>query len=141
MAKTHVVWKGLTELQTLLTQLPDTATGETAKLAEAAANGAAVDIRGAYPVRTGRLRDRVKVAPLRSRSRRSVGVAVTNTAPHAHLFEFGTQARHTSIGASRGSMPPGNVFIPRILSARRRLYEQIKNLLTRLGANRVSGDA
>lgn len=141
MAKTHVVWQGLEELKTLIQQLPDTTTAETAKLAEAAANSAAVDIRGAYPVRTGTLRDRVKVAPLRSRSGRSVGMAVTNTAPHAHLFENGTQTRQTSLGANRGAMPPGHVFVPRIIRARRRLYDQLKDLLRRLGANRVTGDA
>jgi hypothetical protein len=37
----------------------------------------------------------------------SAGAIVINRAKHAAIFENGTQARHTAIGANRGSMPPG----------------------------------
>lgn len=133
MAKAIVVWDGLSEYRELLRALPETLAGETAHLVEAAANGAAHDIKSAYPVRAGKLRDGVKVSTL-NKGRFATGRVVTQRAPHAWIFENGTQARHTSLGANRGSMPPGHVFVPRVIKARRRLYDQVKDLLRRNGA-------
>jgi hypothetical protein len=62
------------------------------------------------------------------------GAVVKNTAPHAILFELGTQARHTKIGANRGSMPPGHVFVPRIVKARRKLTADLKAMVAAHGA-------
>jgi hypothetical protein len=129
----EVRWDGLEEYRELLRALPEALAQETAHLVEAAANGAALDIRRAYPVRTGKLRDRVTVTRL-NKGKYGTGLIVKNTAPHAWLFENGTQARHTALGANRGSMPPGHVFIPLAIKARRRLYGQVKDLLVRKGA-------
>jgi hypothetical protein len=139
MAKNTVVWDGLAELHAALQALPETCAGEAAKLIEGAANGAYVEIRGAYPSRTGNLRKGMKLKPI-ERKGLIVGQTVVNTAPHAQLFENGTQARHTTIGANRGSMPPGHIFVPRILKARRRLTGALKDMVARQGAV-VSGDA
>ena len=129
----EVRWDGLEEYRELLRALPEALAQETAHLVEAAANGAAVDIRRAYPVRTGRLRDRVTVTRL-NKGKYGPGLIVKNTSPLASIFEHGSQARHTALGANRGSMPPGHVFIPLALKARRRLYGQVKELLVRKGA-------
>lgn len=139
MAKGEVRWDGLDEYRELLRTLPETLANESANLVEGAANAAAFDIRSAYPVRTGNLQKGVTVTVL-NRGRTATGRIVKNNAPHAWLFEVGSQARHTSLGANRGSMPPGHVFIPRVIKWRRRLYEQIKELLRLKGAT-VTGDA
>lgn len=134
-----VVWQGLDELNAELRALPESCAGEAAKLIEGTANGVYVDITGAYPIRTGNLRKGMKIKPLVKRGL-VVGQTVINTAPHANIFENGTQARHTSIGANRGSMPPGRVFVPRVVKARRRLTQELKDMVTRHGAV-VTGDA
>ena len=46
---------------------------------------------------------------------------VINRAQHACIFEKGTQARHTDLDADRGTMPAGNVFIPRAIKHRARM--------------------
>jgi len=63
----------------------------------------------------------------------SVTAKVQNTAKHAWLFENGTQARHTDLGANRGSMPPGHVFIPIIIRRRRVMFEVLRRVLTEHG--------
>lgn len=139
MAKPVVVWQGLEEYRKVLTALPESLRGEADHYVDENANAAAVDIRGAYPARTGNLRNGVEV---REKPAGQFGTArvVRNRAPHAVIFELGTQARHTKLGANRGSMPPGHVFVPRVIRWRRRLMEQIVAMLQRHGAV-VSGDA
>jgi Bacteriophage HK97-gp10, putative tail-component len=136
MAKSSglLVWDGLAELRAEILKLPEELTGEAAKLVEGAANAAYQDIKAAYPVRTGTLRSRTSVSPLRGTGQFVTGAVVKNTAPHAILFELGTQARHTKIGANRGSMPPGRVFVPRVLKHRRRLTETLKAMVAAHGA-------
>lgn len=133
MAKSVVVWQGLEEYRTVLRALPEELRGETDHYVEDAANSAAVDIRSAYPARTGNLSDGVEVF---EKPAGPFGTArvVINRAPHAVIFEHGTQARHTKLGAFRGSMPPGHVFIPRVIKWRQRFIEQVKDLLQRHGA-------
>jgi hypothetical protein len=130
---------GLAELRAALRELPSDLTSEASHIVEGAANSAAADIKPAYPVRTGHLRDGLTVTHF-DQGKFSTGAIVKNTAPHAFMFENGTQVRHTDIGANRGSMPPGHVFIPRVIRARRRMYEELKALLVRSGLQ-VSGDA
>jgi hypothetical protein len=134
-----VVWTGLEEYRAELARLPDDCTGEAANLIEAAANGVAHDIKAAYPARTGKLRDKVTVTHVPSGGRLKTGSVIKNTARHAAVFEHGSQARHTSLGANRGSMPPGKVFVPRIVRARRTLTQQLKDMVARHGA-KVSGE-
>lgn len=131
---------GLAELREELRNLPADLTGEAGHIVEAAANGAAATIKREYPVRTGNLRDHLTVTITSGSGQYSVRGVVQNTAKHAWLFENGSQARHTDIGANRGSMPPGHVFIPNIIRERRRMYDDLKDLLTRHGLV-VSGDA
>src|SRR5215207_3965982 len=129
----RVQWSGLEDFKRALRMLPQELAGEAGNLVEAVANSAAVDIRSAYGAHryTGNLQKSVRV----THRERQFGMASTVkvTAPHAHLFEFGTQARHTKAGVSRGSMPPFNIFLPRIRRAQRQMYERLKGMLARHG--------
>jgi hypothetical protein len=125
-------FEGLEELKAALRTLPDELTAEAQAIVELTANQAAAEIQAAYPARTGNLKDRVFVTHF-DNGRFRAGAIVKNTAKHAYIFENGTQARHTAIGANRGSMPPGHVFIPRMIRARRRMWEGLRSLLERAG--------
>lgn len=46
---------------------------------------------------------------------------ISNRAPHAHLYELGTQARVTSTGHRTGRMPAKPVLIPEAIDARQRI--------------------
>lgn len=138
MSANRFVFSGLDELRAALRTLPADLTGEASHIVEAHANAAAADIKAGYPGRTGDLRDHVEVTF--STSGTSTGAVIRNTSKHAWLFENGTQARHTAIGANRGSMPPGHVFIPAVVRRRRAMYGQLQDLLERHGLI-VSGTA
>ncbi len=66
----------------------------------------------------------------------------------AWLYDNGSQARHYitkagkrhDTGAMWGKTPAPHLFVQTMLRARRRMYEQLKDLLTRHGLS-VSGDA
>jgi hypothetical protein len=139
MAKTFVVWDGMAELQAELQALPDDCANEAMHLVDGAANGAYVDIASAYPSRTGNLKKGMRIKRVEKKGL-VVGAEVQNVAPHAVIFENGTQARHTKLGANRGSMPPGHVFVPRVVKARRRLTQELKDMVMQHGAV-VTGDA
>ena len=67
---------------------------------------------------------------------------VASTAKQAHWFESGTAARHTGAGSYRGVMkpaPPLHAFVPVIVAERRRMYDDLRALLTRAGLE-VRGD-
>lgn len=138
MSQNRLTWDGLEELRAELRQLPADLAREAGYIVQAEANGAAVAIRTAYGQhrRSGQLQDGVTVehaaSPFGARS------IVRSTAPEARVFEVGSQARHTSLGANRGSMPPGNVFYPAIHTAQRSMWVQLKDLLVRHGLS-VSG--
>jgi hypothetical protein len=136
-----VEWHGLEEYQALLKNFPASLVGETAHYADDAVNGAAVAIRQVYGAhrRSGNLQKRVTVSNM-SRGQFVVGKVLKSTAPHAALFEYGSQARHTNIGANRGSMPATPTFVPTVQKFRRGLYAQVTALLVRHGAV-VSGNA
>jgi hypothetical protein len=131
-------FEGLDELREALRALPQELAGEASHIIEASKNGAEADIKAAYPDRTGDLRDHL-TSSLETSGVAVVGV-VKNTSKLAWIFENGTQARHNALGANRGSMPAGHVFIPVIIRYRRQMYENLKALLVRKGLL-VSGDA
>lgn len=138
MSRNRFTWNGLDELKAQLRTLPADLTEEAAQIIDTTARSAEASIKAAYPRRTGKLRDGLSTTRIRSGF--TAGAIVKNSSPLAHIFELGTQARHTRIGANRGSMPRGRVFVPRITKARRAVYAALKNLLTRHGLL-VSGDA
>jgi Bacteriophage HK97-gp10, putative tail-component len=139
MSHNHWEFDGLEELKRALRDLPESLAGEATGIVNASANAAAREIEQAYPRRTGNLRNHVSVSHQQG-GRVSAAAIVKNTAKHAWIFENGTQARHTDLGANRGSMPPGHVFVPRVIRHRRQMYEALKELLVKHGLI-VSGDA
>jgi hypothetical protein len=124
-----------------LRNLPVALAGDGRSIVIGWGNYAVASMRQAYPVFTGNLVRGVKQV-VKSTGPFGVDVQVKNTAPHAKLFEIGTQGRHryTKKGAHRGAMPAGRVFVPIMISVRRRMYEDLKALLARAGL-KVSGDA
>ena len=139
MSSNKFVFSGLDELKQALRTLPADLTGEASHIVQNAAGAAEADIKAGYPVRTGDLRDHVLSAPLPTGAF-ARGMVVKNTSKLAYIFENGTQARHTSLGANRGSMPPGHVFLPAVIKRRRIMYSELKDLVTRHGLM-VTGDA
>lgn len=138
------VFTGLDGLKKELMALPENLTGEGGHIVEGSANGAATSVRSQYASHrvTGTMQSRVLVE---TRKSKQFGVAATvkSTAPHAHLFEKGTQARHyiTRNGVKHllGRMPPANIFIPTIIRYRRAMFENLKDMLRRNGLQ-VSGE-
>jgi hypothetical protein len=139
VSNNRLVFDGLAELREQLRSLPADMTGEASNIIDATANGAAVEIRTAYGGHrvTGRLQDGVVVTHV-DKGKYSAGAIVKNTAKHAGIFENGTQARHTDLGANRGSMPPGHVFVPIVIRKRREMYGKLQAMLERMGLT-VSG--
>ena len=138
------VWDGLEEFREALRNLPDHLAGQAGNIVRGSANAAAVRVRTNYGLhrRTGDLQKRVVVQESNA-GRYGKAVVVKSTARHAHLFEFGTQARHTKAGDYRGIMPPApplHAFIPTIIKERMRMYAQLKDMLVREGLV-VSGEA
>jgi len=134
----RLTWTGLAELKADLRALPGGLAGDASGIVMEAADGAKADMH--YPRRTGDLADKLKVERVSTSGPFGAGARVVNTSKIAHIFENGSQARHNALGANRGSMPPGHVFVPAVVRRRRAMYEQLKALLVRHGLQ-VSGDA
>lgn len=133
------VFEGLDELRAELRALPDELSEEGGDIVVAATNDAADAVFNGYPEGpTGHLRGGVRFKV--SRSKGGASGEVKSTAQHAWMFENGTQARHTDLGANRGSMPARHVFIPAVMRVRRRMYEELKALVMRKGLE-VTDDA
>ncbi len=138
MSHNRFQFQGLQDLFEGLRNLPPELQAEGGEIVVAHAEAAQTEIQGAYPSRTGNLRDHVTVKTVVGQF--STNAIVKNTAKHAVIFENGTQARHTDLGAARGSMPPGHVFVPVVIRRRRAMYEALKGLIAKKGLV-VSGDA
>lgn len=140
MSGNRLVFQGLDDFKRQLRQLPEELAGEAGHIVEGSGNAAAVAIRTAYGQHkhSGNLQDHVTV------EHQSSGLAakavVKSTARHSHLFEHGSQARHTDLGWNRGAMPATPTFIPIVIRFRTRMYEELKGLLQRAGLH-VKGDA
>ena len=113
-------WTGFTELVDQFATLARDLTTDAAPDVEAAAQAAKQTIYAGYPRRTGDLKDHLAVM-LTTEGTRTKAVVI-NTSPHAAVFERGSQARHTAIGANRGSMPANPLFSATMIRARRSLY-------------------
>jgi hypothetical protein len=129
-----------------LKRLPLALSAEGGHIVEEWGNAAVVAIRTGYGTHrvTGNLQESVNV--VHQASVLSAVSKVTAHAPHAHLFEYGTEARHrdTKRGAPTGRMwgrtPPVKVFVPAMRKARVQMYAALAALLERHGL-RVTGDA
>jgi bacteriophage HK97-gp10 putative tail-component len=110
---------GLAEQLAQWQQLAHDMAREAQPSVEDAGRQAVATIRAGYPKRTGDLRDHVTMIATQTGDR--VQVVVINTSPHAAVFERGSQARHTKIGADRGSMPANPLFTAELIRRRREL--------------------
>jgi hypothetical protein len=103
MAQTHVRFDGLEELVKDITGMGARLTELAATAIDDTATRAAEDMRSMYPDGdTGNLRKGVKVRTGLGDGHRAFAV-VTSSAPHAHLYEYGTAVR-TFGNANRGQM-------------------------------------
>jgi hypothetical protein len=128
-------FKGLEELKAALRSLPEELSGEAGKIIEAAGNRAVLDLRRAYPVVTGHLRDGVEVTHTRSRA--GARAVVRSRAPHAWLYEHGVAGRKVGKGLNRR---PTFVFMKTMSRIRKEMYDAFQALLERHGL-RVTGRA
>lgn len=120
---------GMTEFLAGLRAIDSNLGRNATKIVHDTTEGAAADLRAAYPQRNygsrdnrGNLRRGVKTQYPPSQI---VVGQVRNTAPHAQLYEFGTQNRRTLTGANRGSMPPHPTAIAIYERRRRAMNEQL----------------
>jgi len=130
----RLVFEGLEELRADLRKMPETLAAQAGHIVEDNGNSAAVEIRSGYGKhrRSGSLQDKVTVS--HQASRFGATSVVQSGDKEAMVFEVGSQARHTRLGANRGSMPPGNVFFPAVRKWKHRMFSQLKDLLVRHGA-------
>lgn len=138
MSSNRIVFSGLEELKESLRNLPADLAGEASHVVEGAANAAMVAMGSGYASHwhSGNLQKGLQVTHFEP-GRFSAGAIVKNTAKHAYIFENGTEARYyyTMRGAKHvtGKMPPGHVFIPAAIRARRAMYEGLSDVVTRHG--------
>lgn len=135
----RITWTGLDEFKTWLAALPTRLTEGAQVEAERAAQAAKAEIYAAYPHRTGKMREALRVFPTKRPTPYRVRVTLSNPSPLSHLVERGTEARHTSLGIDRGKMLPQHVFLPRLIRWRQRMYDAEKARLAAEGFT-VSGD-
>jgi hypothetical protein len=132
-------WTGFQELVDQFATLARDLTTDAAPEVETAAQSAKSAIYAGYPTRTGNLKDHLAVV-LHTDATRTEAVVI-NTSPHAAVFERGSQARHTAIGANRGSMPANPLFSATMMRWRRGLYTgPIPRVLEHMGL-KVDGAA
>jgi hypothetical protein len=131
-------WTGLQELVAQVATLAPDLTEAAAPAVETAAQAAKNAIYAGYPTRTGDLRNHLTVV-MGTEGTRTKAVVI-NTSPHAAVFEHGSQARHTAIGANRGSMPANPIFSATMIRARRSLYATpIPRVLVDMGLTVTGG--
>ena len=143
MAKTTAVWTGLEEYRAQLRAMPRECVNEAARIVEGAANAAYVKVSTVYGNHryTGRLQDRLKIVTINAGELRT-GKDLRSNAPHAWLFDNGTQARHWKSGKSTGKMwghtPPTHIFVRTVVAERRRATQKLKDMVLRHGASTVT---
>jgi hypothetical protein len=123
---------GMAEFKAALRALPTELRDAAQDVVQAHADAADGAIRAAYPRgATGHLQAGLSEA--RETSAFGTRVRLKNTAKHAWIFENGTELRHTNLGANRGRMPAGKVFIPIVIRERRAMVEDLVAIVERAG--------
>jgi hypothetical protein len=105
-----VTFQGLDRFKQQLRTLSPTLLEEADQILRDGAEAAKADIVAAYPRVTGNLKRGVKVRAARGSA--IGGVELKQTAPHGHLYEYGTVRRFTHEGAHRGQMAGTPTFGP-----------------------------
>lgn len=140
---TRFVFDGLDELKAQLRALPAELGGEAGNIIEGATNSAEQKIKAAYSRHrlTGELAEKTQATVTRT-AFGAEGI-VKNTSKLAHIFEKGSEVRHyvTVRGNQHvtGRMPAAHVFAKVMPAERRRMWQQIRDLLVRHGLI-VSGE-
>ncbi len=132
----------LRRLRQSLDRYPERVRAKLAPAVDAAADGLVRELEGAYPAgptaagtrkrKSGSVIDRkrsLKYGIRTGRTRDGLGRFVVTSAPHAHLYEYGTRRRSTARGANRGSMPGKRTFIPAAAAARRALVARAEAIV------------
>jgi hypothetical protein len=138
-----VTWTGLKELEQQLAQSAELL-AEAQGILRESAEAAQVEIVAAYPRVTGNLRRGVKI--LRSRDPGLAGVDLKQTAPHGHLYEYGTVPRETKgkktmpAGIPRGLMQPHPTFGPIAAQHQVRAITAILARIKAYGATSIEGE-
>ena len=127
-----VTLTGFTELLTDLDAMrPQSLAEEAFEIVDDAVETAAASLIQAYPLgETGGLRRGVKKSVKQTRT--GVVGTVKSTAPHAHLWEFGSEVRATREGFHRGRMPSqyNHGLVGIALRWRKRMRAQLVAILT-----------
>lgn len=136
------VFEGMQKFREDLRNLPFELRNEGTRIVEGAAKAAMAEAKEKYPITAGRkvrgrfipggaLRKGLKIKY--ETSDFGARAVVINTAPHAYIFENGTELRETAKGWKRGSARPGRVFVPIMIKHRARMYRALEALLKRAG--------
>ena len=121
-----------------LTHLPTTLRDLVKSAVLDAANHAESVIYAQYGEVTGNLRAGLgQDAPEETPT--SIRVGLRSTAPHAMIYEYGTEQRQTKLGYARGRMPAAKVFVPTVMRERREMVRTIVALVEAEGLT-VRGD-
>lgn len=126
------VLDGFDEMIAQLTREPDEVRAEARPLVVQHTEGFADELRSSYPTRKRVLRNRVRTD---YPSQTVLAGKVQNTAPHAHLWHWGTKTRTTRLGKNRGAWAGANPEPLVAIATRRRgqLMDDIKAMLERRG--------
>jgi len=141
---------GMAKFREALRNLPYELRNEATVIVEDSAKAAKEEMAAKYPISLGRkrrgrfipggqLRKGLKLEYRGGQTPFGAWVTVRNTAPHANIFENGTELRTTATGAERGSAKPGRVFVPIAIKHRRRMNRQLMRMLESHGLL-VTGD-
>lgn len=127
-----VKWTGLDELIQQLTDAPTEIRREGLEIVKEETEGAAIELVQRYPRKTGTLANRVRT--YYPSSTILLG-KVLSTAPHSHLFHWGTKARKNARGANRGAMPAASPdpLVPIAQRRRARMFRRLAEMLERHG--------
>lgn len=132
----EVKLEGLAELQHALMNLPELLKAEAAGIVQQAANDCEREITAAYGNHrvTGNL---VRgVTKTTEPSRFGIAARVKSNAKHVHIFEDGTDVRHTRSGANRGRMPKAGDherLVPIAIRNRRIMVKRLAEMVQRQG--------
>jgi hypothetical protein len=132
-------WTGVKELiEQFATLAPDLTTAST-PIVELAARVAKDTIYTGYPTRTGNLKKGLTLTEVNESTR--VACTVINKAPHAWLYERGSETRHSATHDNLGRMPPNPLFSSTMMRTRRALYTALVPHLAEQFGLKIDGTA
>lgn len=135
----RIRWSGLEELREQLRNLTPELAQEAGLIVDGAVEEARRNVYAGYMAAyrpgakggTGNLRSGLRITHF-EKGRFHAGAILKNTAPHAWLYDNGSQLRHFG-SASRGTMPAAHTFVREVIRARRGMYIAFGQMLERHG--------